>query len=69
MDDNELRKSVLSGKKTQRLVFAVSEEMKQAIEVIAREKCMSVSALLLGLATQEVLANKELFGGRGGSDV
>ena len=69
MDDNELRKSVLSGKKTQRLVFAVSEEMKQAIEVVAKEKCMSVSALLLGLATQEVLANKELFGGQGGSDV
>ena len=69
MDDNELKKSVLSGKKTQRLVFAVSEEMKQAIETIAREKCVSVSALLTGLATQEVLANKELFAGRGDPDV
>ena len=36
MDDNELKKSVLSGKKTERLVFAVSPEMKQAVETIAR---------------------------------
>ena len=61
MDENKLKKHVLNGKKTERLVFAVSSEMKHAIEVIAEEKCMSVSALLIGLATEEVLANKDLF--------
>ena len=61
MDENELKKRVLNGKKTERLVFAVSSEMKQAIEAIAHEKCVSVSALLISLATSEVLANKELF--------
>ena len=65
MDENRLKKHVLNGKKTERLVFAVSSEMKQAIEAIAEEKCMSVSALLIGLATEEVLANKELFDGVG----
>ena len=69
MDENELKKHVLNGKKTERLVFAVSEEMKQAIEAIATEKCVSVSALLIGLATQEVLANKELFDERGVANV
>ena len=61
MDGNELKKRVLNGKKTERLVFAVSTEMKQAIERIAEERCVSVSALLIGLAAEEVLANKELF--------
>ena len=61
MDENELKKRVLNGKKTERLVFAVSTEMKQAIETIAKEKCMSVSALLISLATKEVLANRALF--------
>lgn len=61
MDENELKKYVLNGKKTERLVFAVSVEMKQAIETIAEEKCMSVSALLIGLAAKEVLANRKLF--------
>lgn len=61
MDENELRKHVLAGKKTERVVFAVTPEMKSAIERIAKDRCTSVSALLLHLATDEVLANKELF--------
>ena len=65
MNENDLKKFVLGGKKTERLVFAVSKEMKQAIELIAKEKCTSVSGLLIGLASQEVLANKELFEAEG----
>lgn len=61
MDENELRKYVLVGKKTERLVFAVTPEMKSAMERIAEEKGTSVSAMLTQLATDEVLANKEIF--------
>ena len=61
MNENELKKHLLTGKKTERLVFAVSKEMKQAVEAIARERCTSVSSLLIGLTTQEVLANKDLI--------
>lgn len=61
MDENELRKHVLVGKKTERLVFAVTPEMKAAMERIAEEKGTSVSAMLTQLATDEVLANKEMF--------
>lgn len=61
MDENELRKRVLVGKKTERLVFAVTPEMKSAIERIAEDKGSSVSAMLTQLATDEVLANKEMF--------
>lgn len=61
MDENELRKHVLVGKKTERLVFAVTHEMKAAMERIAKEKSTSVSAMLTQLATDEVLANKDMF--------
>lgn len=61
MDENELRKHVLVGKKTERLVFAVTPEMKAAMERIAKEKSTSISAMLTQLATDEVLANKDMF--------
>lgn len=58
---NELRKRVLVGKKTERIVFAVTPEMKAAIERIASEKATSISSMLTQLATDEVLANAYLF--------
>ncbi len=58
---NDLRKQVLVGKKTERIVFAVTPEMKAAIERIADSKGTSVSAMLTQLATDEVLANMNLF--------
>lgn len=61
MTENELRKSVLVGKKTERLVFAVTPSMKSSLECIAAEKQTSVSSLLTQLATDEVLANANLF--------
>lgn len=64
MDEQELRKHVLSAKKTERIIFAATPEMKEALEAIAQEKCVSLSALLTSLAVDEVLANKELLDGR-----
>lgn len=64
MDEQELRKHVLGAKKTERIIFAATPKMKEALETIAREKCMSLSALLTSLAVEEVLANKELLDGR-----
>ena len=61
MGDNELRKRVLGGKKTERLVFAVTPEMKAAMERIAEEECTSVSAMLTAFAAEKVLAHKSLF--------
>ena len=44
MDESQLRKKVLAGRKTERVVFAASKEMKASLEKIAEEKCMSLSA-------------------------
>lgn len=64
MDEQELRKHVLGAKKTERIIFAATPEMKEALEAIAQERCVSLSALLTSLAVDEVLANKELLDGR-----
>lgn len=61
VNENDLRKHVLVGRKTERIVFAVTPEMKSAMERITSEKGTSVSAMLTQLATDEVLANAELF--------
>lgn len=63
MGEQELRKHVLGGKKTERIIFAATPELKEALEAISREKCVSLSALLTSLAVDEVLSNKELFDG------
>ena len=65
MDESELRKRVLGGKKTERLVFAVTPEMKAAMENVAEEECASVSAILTALATEKVLEHRALFAKEG----
>ena len=64
MGEQELRKHVLGAKKTERIIFAATSELKEALETIAREKCVSLSALITSLAIDEVIANKELFDGK-----
>lgn len=67
MDGQKLKKHVLGSKKTERIIFAATpemkeaSEMKEALETIAQEKCVSLSALLTSLAVEEILANKGLF--------
>ena len=64
MGEQELRKHVIGAKKTERIIFAVTPELKEALETIAREKCVILSALITSLAIDEVIGNKELFDGK-----
>jgi hypothetical protein len=64
MEEQELRKRVLGAKKTERIIIAATPELKEALETVAREKCVSLSALITSLAVDEIVANKELFDGR-----
>ena len=50
MDGQKLKKHVLGSKKTERIIFAATPEMKEALETIAQEQCVSLSALLTSLA-------------------
>lgn len=60
-EENALRKTVLNGKKSERIIFAVTLEMKSAISQIAEEKCVSVSAYITSLLVDDVVANRGLL--------
>ena len=61
MESNELRKYLLSGKKTERVIFAVTPETKEALEVIASDLCITVSALLTSLVVDEAQKHAEII--------
>lgn len=61
MQDNQLRKRLLGGRKTERIIFAVTPEAKLAAERLAQERCVSVSALLNDLLAEEAGHSPELF--------
>lgn len=64
MEDAELRKRLLNGRKTERISFAVTPELKEAAERLAEERCVKVSSLIVSLLSDEIIANKSIFEGR-----
>lgn len=61
MQASDLRKTMLLGKKSDRVIFAVTPELKHALSVLAESRCTSVSALITSLVMDEVESNAELF--------
>ena len=68
MDERELRKHLLGNKKTERIIFAATPETKAALEVMAGERCVSVSALITGLIVDEAIRNADVLAGEVGPD-
>ena len=60
MKDSELRKALLNGRKTERINFAVTPELKAAAARIAEERCTTVSSLIVNLLVEESLRNKDV---------
>ncbi|MBQ6390099.1 MAG: hypothetical protein IJH88_00580 [Eggerthellaceae bacterium] len=63
MEDSELRKKLLNGRKSERINFAVTPELKEAAATLAEERCTTVSSLIVSLLVDESLKNKDLVGG------
>lgn len=49
------RQILLNGKKTERVIFAVTPELKSAVRELAEKKCMSVSALISSILADAVV--------------
>ena len=64
MGEQELRKHILGAKKSEWIIFTATLKLKKALETIAQEQCVSLSALITSLAADEVIANKQLFDGK-----
>ena len=60
-DDNSFRKTILNGKKSERIIFAVTPEMKDAIGKMAEENCQSMSAYITDVLAKDILANKDVM--------
>ena len=63
MKDSDLRKALLNGRKTERINFAVTPELKAAASKLAEEQCTTVSSLIVGLLVEESLKNKDVVEG------
>lgn len=57
MDENEIKKALLNGKKDERIIFAVTPAFKKVMGELAEEECTTVSALLTDIAVKEILKN------------
>lgn len=55
-----MRKAILNGKKSERIIFAVTPEMKKAISEVAEEECLSVSAYITSLIAEDILAHEDV---------
>lgn len=56
MDTVAHRKVLLNGRKTERINFAVTPEMKKAAESLAENKCVSLSALISTLLADAIVS-------------
>lgn len=55
--ERDLRKSLLNAKKTERIIFAVSPELKEAAAARAEDCCVSTSAYICSLIADDVVAH------------
>ncbi len=55
--EQDLRKSLLNARKSERVLFAVSPELKEAAAARAEDRCMSLSAYICSLIADDVVAH------------
>ena len=54
-DNRSLRMALLNGRKSERIIFAASPELKHAATTMAEERCMSLSAYISALIADDVV--------------
>ena len=64
MNEQELRKRILNGNKTERINFAVTPEMKDEVRQLAEDSCTSISSLISNMLTDRIVASKKGQGAR-----
>lgn len=55
MDEAELKQTLLNGKKTERIIFAVTPELKRAVVEMTQKDCVSASAFIASLLANEAV--------------
>ena len=57
-DEHDLRKAMLNGGKTERIIFAATPRLKEAAQLLSEDRCMTMSAYITSLIVEDVLAHK-----------
>ena len=55
MDETELKQTLLNGKKTERIIFAVTPDLKKAVTAMAKQNCVSASAFIAAMLAEEAV--------------
>lgn len=55
MDGIELKQKLLNGKKTDRIIFAVTPDLKRIVTEMAKQDCVSTSAFISALLAEEAV--------------
>ena len=50
-----MRQQLLNSKKTERIIIAVSPELKAAVANLANDRCISMSSLITSMLADEVI--------------
>lgn len=56
--DLDLRKVLLNGKKSERIIFAVTPELKEAVAKAAEDKCVSISSYITAMLADAVISEE-----------
>ena len=60
-DEQGIRMAMLNGGKTERIIFAVTPELKETVTALARRRGQSVSAYISSLIVDDVVKNREVL--------
>lgn len=55
MDNAEVKQKLLNGKKSERVIFAVTPEFKRAIGEIVKHDCVTLSSLISTMLVEETV--------------
>lgn len=55
MEGLELKQELLNGRKTERIIFAVTPALKREVEIMAERDCVTVSAFITRLLADEAV--------------
>lgn len=55
MGNDDLKQKLLNGKKTERIIFALTPELKRAVVDMAQKECVSTSAFIALLLADEAV--------------
>lgn len=61
VEEHDLRKAMLMGTKTERIIFAATPELKAAAQFLSNERCMTVSAYITSLIVEDATRNREVL--------